>query len=194
MRVGEPESLVIAAVFGGLVGGLALATAWNFNPDKDFWDILTAIGTVSSAVVAVGIALRDAAWRRQTQESEALIAWAMLAPEVVQVRDALSEVSEYFHGPIIFPGMVMTTEARQFPDRLNLTFAPGLIDKLAFLPDGRGTRIAAAMGLLPAIKERIAVLGSGVARQNTRAIVGDIRALADAAVAHFDYAIDPAKR
>lgn len=70
---------VLLVAFGMLLGGV-VAYIWSWKTlivgqTKDWVDIATAIGTVGAVVAAVGIALRDARWRRETKESEAAIAW-----------------------------------------------------------------------------------------------------------------------
>ncbi|MGO4278248.1 hypothetical protein [Cupriavidus sp. RAF20_2] len=57
MKLIDDVRVILGCLVGGLVAGLAIATAWTFKPEKDFWDVMTAVGTVAAACAAVGIAL-----------------------------------------------------------------------------------------------------------------------------------------
>ncbi|WP_296228548.1 hypothetical protein [Ralstonia sp. UBA689] len=69
----------VAALLAGLVSGLAVATVWHFGPQKDFWDVLTALGTVGAAVVALLLANRDARRRKKEGWERAALAAASLS-------------------------------------------------------------------------------------------------------------------
>lgn len=66
MRWSDDTRILLACITGGLVGGIGIATSWRSTTSKDFWDVMTAVGTVGAAVVAVGIAL----WQEHRARSE----------------------------------------------------------------------------------------------------------------------------
>lgn len=74
----------VAAMIGGLLSGAGLATSWKFAPTKDFWDVLTALGTVGAVFVALGIALFGSVQRRRAATEMANLAAARVIAAVEQ--------------------------------------------------------------------------------------------------------------
>ncbi|WP_017234942.1 hypothetical protein [Pandoraea sp. B-6] len=150
---------VLLVAFGMLLGGV-VAYIWSWKTlivgqTKDWVDIATAIGTVGAVVAAVGIALRDARWRRETKESEAAIAWGLVSDELRVKGDELQEVLSVF---LTEPDRMRrsaegTNAAQRVSANLALTSPHDMLMKLASLPGGRGAHIARAVGLLPSIRQ-----------------------------------------
>lgn len=184
---------IAVAVLAIFIIAVLLSHMWP-HPEKpkDVWDILTAIGTVGAAVVAACIALRDAAWRREARESEALIAWGMLAPDVVKVSETLKAAKMLIatRRPIMLPGLP-DPGLLALTEQLKFSFGLELLDKLAYLPDQKGARIAAALGLLPSIASEISIFASGRHGEDRRAARSRAVPMIEAAIAHFEHALKP---
>ncbi|MDB0566915.1 hypothetical protein AB6Q13_07660 [Ralstonia solanacearum] len=78
MRFDVSERSWVGALVGGFVGGMAIATVWHFNPQKDFWDILTAVGTVGATGAALYLASKDGRRRDREAHDRASLAAASL--------------------------------------------------------------------------------------------------------------------
>ncbi|VVE29020.1 hypothetical protein PEP31012_03569 [Pandoraea eparura] len=143
----------------GMLLGVVVAYIWPWKTlivgqTKDWVDMATAIGTVGAVVAAVGIALRDARWRHEAKESEAIIAWGLVSDELRVKGDDLREVLSAF---------VRDTDrakrsresyqvAKRVSSDLALTIPHEMLIKLASLPGGRGGYIAGVVGLFPSIR------------------------------------------
>ncbi|EON13111.1 hypothetical protein [Pandoraea sp. SD6-2] len=149
---------VLLVAFGMLLG-VVFAYIWPWKTlivgqTKDWVDIATAIGTVGAVVAAVGIALRDARWRRETKESEAVMAWGLVSDELRAKGDELKEMlSVFFAEPDRLRRSAESLyAAKRVSANLALTIPHDMLIKLASLPGGRGGRIAHAVGLFPSIR------------------------------------------
>ena len=151
---------VLLVAFGMLLG-VVVAYIWPWKTSivgqtKDWVDIATAIGTLGAVVAAVGIALRDARWRRQAQTAEALIAWGIVANEVVRLLDELRVVRRMLgSGGRMTLGYDLLSPLHEAATRLVPGFGADVLFKLAHLPDGVGGHLSGAIGLLPGIRLQI---------------------------------------
>ncbi|AHB08374.1 hypothetical protein U875_09475 [Pandoraea pnomenusa 3kgm] len=163
--------VVLLIVFGAVLG-VVIAYIWPWkttvsSAGKDWVDVATAIGTVGAAAVAGAIALRDARWRRETKESEAVIAWGLVSDELRVKADELREVVAIF---VRDPDrMRRSSEGYQVAKRVSadlaLTIPHDMLIKLASLPGGRGGYIAGAVGLFPSIRRLLEVYVSTGSQQ-----------------------------
>lgn len=158
MRWIERHTTWIGFLFA-FAGGVMVASFWMYREAKNFWEVLTAIGTIGATLAAVFIALRDARWRRETRESEALIAWGLLAPQVVQMIVTLRRVQDAVRarrGLVL--GVPHSNSAEITGLIRSLQFNGGVevvFDKLAYLPNQKGAHVGMAMGMLPVIAARL---------------------------------------
>lgn len=76
MRISDDWRAIVGCILGGFVGGLAIATTWKAESHKDFWDVLTALGTLGAVGAAVGIAL----WQEQARKRDASTRAKLTAP------------------------------------------------------------------------------------------------------------------
>ncbi|WP_353191370.1 hypothetical protein [Pandoraea pnomenusa] len=153
------DGRAILLVAFGAVLGVVVAYIWPWKTSlssggKDWVDVATAIGTVGAVAVAGAIALRDARWRRETKESEAVIAWGLVNDELRVKADELQEVVSVFARE---PDRMRRsgegyTVAKRVSEQLELTIPHDMLIKLASLPGGRGGYIAEAVGLFPTIR------------------------------------------
>lgn len=79
-----------ALAIGGVLVGFAFATQTDVEAEAKWWELVTAFGTVGAVVVAIYFSLRDALRKRESEELSAEIAHARIAPELGQLRFALS--------------------------------------------------------------------------------------------------------
>lgn len=170
---------------------MLLSYIWpHAEKPKDVWDILTAIGTVGAALAAVCIALRDAAWRREARQSEALITWGLLAPEIEQLSETLREARAHINDPNTLRYLALPNpQTKNFSTRLQVSIGKELLDKLAYLPSQRGESIAAAMGLLPGIAVRIRDFAFESRVPERTAVRDSVAFSIDAAIRHFEDAL-----
>ncbi|ESH90769.1 hypothetical protein B551_0222625 [Cupriavidus sp. HPC(L)] len=73
---------ILGSILAGFVGGVALATTWQFAPQTDGWTVLSALGTVGATAAAVTIAVSDQIRRHREGEVHARIAVGSLLPEI----------------------------------------------------------------------------------------------------------------
>lgn len=91
MKVNENPRVILGCLIAGLLGGLAIATSWKLKSDKDFWDVVSAVGTMAAAVIALGIALRDGMRRAKADHNKAVI----VASRVSVKLDAMVSIAEW---------------------------------------------------------------------------------------------------
>jgi hypothetical protein len=148
MRFGDSERSWIGALIGGLVGGTAIATVWRFSPQKDFWDILAALGTVGAAVVALYLANRDTRRRDGDARNRAAVAAASLTLrlsmtyiDMKRLHDEMKDASVADCGPGSFLGWQQRIHSIEW-------FTQGEIDPLVPLGNGCAGGIAGAQDRL----------------------------------------------
>lgn len=154
------DGRAVLLVAFGLLLGVVVAYIWPWKTSiagtkKDWIEIANAVGTVGAVAAAVGIALRDARWRRETKESEAVIAWGLVSDELRVKGDELREVLSVF---LTEPDRMRrsaegTSAAQRVSANLALTSPHDMLMKLASLPGRRGAHIARAVGLFPSIRQ-----------------------------------------
>jgi hypothetical protein len=79
------SAMAVAAWFA-LVKGFNIAHA-KIGFSKDFWDVITAVGTCAAAVVALWIGLRQSFQANRTEKSRAEVVAARIAPQLKVVID-----------------------------------------------------------------------------------------------------------
>lgn len=88
MRMLDDGRVIAGCIIGGFVGGIAIATTWTFKPEKDFWDILSSVGTMSAVFVALAIALTDGRRRKNDERTRArLVAASMALPLALTIAE-----------------------------------------------------------------------------------------------------------
>ncbi|MGO4326771.1 hypothetical protein AB4Z48_18250 [Cupriavidus sp. 2TAF22] len=92
MNLRDDSRVIIGCLLGGLFGGIAIATAWKFTfkPEKDAWDILTALGTIGAVFTALAISLLDGKRRRRAAADQANLVAARAS---VSISVAIREIS-----------------------------------------------------------------------------------------------------
>ncbi|WP_313369961.1 hypothetical protein [Achromobacter animicus] len=82
--------LVVGIFWGIFLGWMLALYWWKKTTPVDVWEIATAIGTVGTAGIATYLSYREAFKRNRTERLAAEIAHSRIAPELRQLRVALS--------------------------------------------------------------------------------------------------------
>jgi hypothetical protein len=154
----ERHSEWVAALVGGLVGGIAFATSWKLAPTKDAWDIVTAIGTIGATVAAVGISLVSSFAKRRESADAASLAAARVS---VEVESALAFMGAA-HGWLAFYRDEQQAGTKSFElafrtsiKSAQVDIAPSDLQALIALPNRCAHRLARAMASLRSLANNV---------------------------------------
>lgn len=164
----------------GCTGGWILSTWPGLNiatSAKHWWDIVTAVGTVSIAAVSAWLTFTQLRTNARERGRKAAIAWARISPEI----DGLRQTALF--GTYAAQQRVKTGDGRKFGTWQTNTLrllqealkAPisNAIDDLALEDSDRGICLAEIMAQLPDVNQRLDIL---LAFGETQPTGGDIQA------------------
>lgn len=165
--------LVLEATFCIVAIGLVavfLAYAWPSDPQKpkDAWDVLTAVGTLAAAIVALGIAVFQNSRESRDAISRGRIAIALMKGRTMEMHQRALQLAFTLNSELAgeFDQLAL--------DRIERTLEPALaieiwtsdeILPLAALPDDCAEQLAVAVGLFRdvvlAVKNTMPFMRSG---------------------------------
>jgi hypothetical protein len=125
----------------------------TFGSKKDFWDILTALGTCAAAVVALFFGLGQQVQNRREAETRAQVIAARLVPLLASRIDMIQLLRFELKGFLenAFPNImepVTFDRIRTSADRAAFDVPTSDLVMLAVLPDNCATRLARAIALI----------------------------------------------
>ncbi|MNX44281.1 hypothetical protein D3C86_747640 [compost metagenome] len=151
-------------IIGGVIAILGMLVGYHFAagvkgaPEAKWLELMTAIGTIGAVVVALAIALRDASWRRSTRRDEGEIVHAVVIYELTGLLDELVDMRCYLASvasidetsTVSVP--IPATPIIRFGETAAVSACERMLDRLSFMPDGKGRNVAAIIGRLPTLK------------------------------------------
>jgi len=152
------------------IGGFVLGWSWRDRPDAlagvSILAVLSVVGTLLAVFAALWVASRQRADSAAENARAGEVAYWIVHPEVVQLRDIhfplieslLRNVGFLADGERIPAGDAATL--RTVAERMSMQGTSQVLDKLPLLKGGAGVPVAEVYGRLSRLKTQIASIGS----------------------------------
>lgn len=150
-----------------LLGALAFLVLWHItarqtNSQKDFWDIVSALGTAAAAIIALGIALSQGRTRRKEDLLRAEMLAARLLPRLIVAEAECKSLGErlFFYRAKERNDIETLDPILASVRKIDLKLSTADLATLAPLPEQCAAQLAYAVGHMDALQAAILAAGA----------------------------------